>query len=161
MNKQLIVLKRRMIMKRIDGGYESLFEFLVRKNVPFLRRVDSILYKYEHDRVYNDDTQFPHYKNRRFNDNPSVADQFIGSLQPFASMINDVSLTFKPYRSVSDFGVDLAQPLRGLGNVSRGVISFLFSPVYFVVIPFISIYLLIQKRQILKEHNQKGELKLN
>ncbi|WP_058535130.1 hypothetical protein [Legionella saoudiensis] len=118
-------------MKKINGGYESLFEYLVKKDFPFARFIDARLYPVENATLRYISTA-PY--TRRYNETPREywTDQFIGAMQPIASMINDIQYTFKPYKSSHEFLMDMAQPLRGLKNVLRGLANLVATPLFFL-----------------------------
>lgn len=118
-------------MKKINGGYQSFFEYLVRKNFPFARSIDTRLYPEEYATIkYSSTTPY----DRRYNELPrgEWTDRFIGALQPIASMAHDIQYTFKPYKSSHDVLMDLAQPLRGLSNILRGVTNVITVPLFFL-----------------------------
>ena len=118
-------------MKKINGGYQSLFEYLVEKDFPFARAIDAKLYPVEHSTLQYA-SSIPYA--RRYNDTPRGpwTDQFIGALQPIASMANDIQYTFKPYKSPRDFVMDIVQPIRGLGNILRGLANIVAAPLFFL-----------------------------
>jgi hypothetical protein len=140
-------------MKKINGGYLSLFEFLVVRDFPFARTIDEKLYPRENstirysssartidEKLYPRENSTIRYSSstpysRRYNETPTDAltDQFVGALQPLASMANDFLYTFKPYKSGKDALNDLAQPVRGLGNILRGLALTIASPLFFLV----------------------------
>lgn len=118
-------------MKKINGGYQSLFEYLVDKDFPFVRAIDAKLYPVENDTLlYASSTPYI----RRYNETPrgNWTDQFIGAFQPIASMANDIQYTFMPYKSSREFLMDIAQPIRGLGNVLRGLAILVATPLFFL-----------------------------
>lgn len=118
-------------MKKINGGYQSLFEYLVSKDFPFARAIDARLYPVENATLrYTASTPYA----RRYNETPRGhwADQFIGALQPLASMANDFQNTFTPYKSSREFLMDVAQPLRGFGNILRGLVQLVATPLFFL-----------------------------
>jgi hypothetical protein len=113
-------------MKKINGGYISLFEYLVEMGFPFTRTINKTLYPTEDWILKDYSVPYP----RRYNENPKGrwADQFTGSLQPIASMGNDFQYTFKPYKSVRDALTDIMQPVRGIGNILRGSANIISVP---------------------------------
>lgn len=116
-------------MPKINRGFDSLFEYLVRKNIPFTRRLDERLYPEEHSNLkYTSDTPY----GRRWNPNPHIGQQMLGGLQPIADMIKDFVDTFKPYKFSDHAKKDLLQPISGLGNIVKGIINLLGAPVLFV-----------------------------
>lgn len=118
-------------MKKINGGYQSLFEYLVHQNFPLTRAIDRKLYPAEHASLYKI-SGIPYV--RRYNETlrGRWTDQFIGALQPIASMANDIQYTFKPYRSLREVGMDIAQPVRGFGNILRGLANVVLAPLIFL-----------------------------
>jgi uncharacterized membrane protein len=58
---------------------------------------------------------------------------FLGGLNPLLSMGKDFVDTFKPYKSAYYVQKDLLQPLRGLGNIVRGVFNIIATPLIFLV----------------------------
>ena len=116
-------------MKKINGGYQSLFEYLVHKDFPFARTIDAKLYPTENSTLRYTNTA-PYA--RRYNETPKGhwTDQFIGTLQPIASMANDFQYTFKPYKSVRDVLIDVLQPVRGVVNILRGIANLVVAPIF-------------------------------
>lgn len=118
-------------MKKINGGYQSLFEYLVNKDFPFARAIDTKLYPVENSTLrYQNSTPYE----RRYNETPRGrwTDQFIGALQPIASMANDIQYTFKPYKSSREVLMDITQPIRGFGNILRSLINLVATPLFFL-----------------------------
>lgn len=61
---------------------------------------------------------------------PNTDLEFLGAFNPYWSMAKDIVDTFKPYKSGFYVWRDLLQPLRGIGNVAKGLI-------YILIIPFL------------------------
>ncbi|CDZ78361.1 hypothetical protein BN59_02671 [Legionella massiliensis] len=116
-------------MKKVNGRYQSLFEYLVEKRFPFARTIDAYLYPVEHATL---NSSSPY--SRRYDDvsRGFWADHFIGSVQPLASMLNDVEYTFKPYKSGWELLMDFAQPFRGVSNILRGLANVIAAPIIFL-----------------------------
>ena len=60
-------------------------------------------------------------KMEAINYNPTNQSQLLGGLQPLVDIGKDLINTFKPYKSFSYFIEDLKQPLRGVGNMLKGI----------------------------------------
>lgn len=118
-------------MKKINNGYLSLFEHLVNKDFLFAAAIDKKLYPLEHANLISD--QVPY--DRRFNETPKdpLLDQFLGALQPLASIANDFQYTFSPYKSRWEFLKDLVQPLRGLCHILQGLANLAGAILFFLV----------------------------
>lgn len=147
-------------MKNINGGYYSLYEYLVRENYPLARKIDKKLYPLEnttliHNRQNSYTQCFDPY-NRRYNETPKEywADQFIGSFQPFVLIANDFQYTFKPYKTSVDALHDAAQPIFGFFNILRGLAILMLSP--FLLIK--NIYDAIKN---IKRHHDSNEFKID
>ncbi len=113
-------------MKKINGGYASLFEYLVKQKYSFARSIKKALYP------PSPDYQIP-FSYPRYNTNPRnwVIDQYLGALQPFNEMLHDVEYTFKPYSTEHEKSKDTWQILRGLINIFHGLASLLLTPIAF------------------------------
>jgi hypothetical protein len=118
-------------MKKINGGYESLFDYLVLRDFPFARAIQAKLYPDENKTVrYGNHSPYV----LRYNASPKheLVDKFVGSFQPMADMLKDVIDTVKPYKSSYGLKRDILQPIRGITNVAKGVAILIATPVLFV-----------------------------
>lgn len=111
-------------MKKINGGYKSLFEYLVYREI---KKDNSGLFRWIQKTFYRNEID-----NERLNETPQgkKLDQLIGSFQAYADMAHDAQYTFKRYRSFRDFLVDLFQPLRGLRNILQGLTIWVGTLIY-------------------------------
>jgi hypothetical protein len=116
-------------MKKINAGYQSFFEYLVQRDFPYTRYLDSKLYPREHATLKFEST-VPYI--RRYNETPTAWDHWIGPLQPLASMAHDAQYSLKPYSSLSDIFIDAIQPLRGVKNILRGLAHTILVPLFFL-----------------------------
>lgn len=120
-------------MKKINGGYLSFYEYYLAYQDPalihhlavFTYLIGEIL----SPRITIDPTHRTPYGDR-YNEHPrgKWTDQFLGAWQPFVAMANDVQYTFEPYKSTRDALNDIAQPLRGIKNILRGVANLIAVP---------------------------------
>lgn len=123
-------------MPKINRGYQSLYEYLAAKDFPFIRWIDKRWYPEEVARMQdesawsNDPASYPY---RRWNPEGDGSVQIVGSFQPLADMLKDAVDTFKPYKAGYQAKRDYFQPLRGLGNIARGMASLLCAPLVFLV----------------------------
>lgn len=115
-------------MPKINKGYQSLFEYFVVKDYPFARWLDERLYSDENSRLkYLSNAPY----GRRWNPNPHRGQQILGGLQPIADMGKDFIDTFKPYKAGYHVKRDFLQPLRGVGNIAKGVANLIcVSPLF-------------------------------
>lgn len=67
-------------------------------------------------------------------------DQFLSGFNPLITTVTDFFDTFTPYPNRDSFLKDLIQPLRGLGNIIRGIFNFVISPVIFIINVLIDLY---------------------
>ena len=110
-------------MSQLNKGYQSLYEYFI------------ILRDY-----YNPLASSPAV-NTSYVDTPSgqvlrhnaLGQQIWGGLKPIEDMEKDVVNTFKPYKTAYHARQDLLQPIRGLGNIVKGVINCTIAPVVFLV----------------------------
>lgn len=104
--------------------YESPIDFIARK-VPFVEFLDKLYYKYnKFDSFLNSSGRDPR---------SSKSPYFLGGLNPLIAMGKDFLDTFKPYKSRFYIFRDLLQPLRGLGNVIRGLFNLIATPILFLI----------------------------
>lgn len=116
-------------MSKINRGYQSLFEYLADRDFPLMRWIDQTLYADEVKRLKNPSMPY----GRRWNPKPyDDNQQIIGSFQPLADMLKDTVDTFKPYKSAYQIKQDFRQPIRGLGNIVRGVANLVGAPLVFI-----------------------------
>lgn len=101
-------------MPKINEGYLSLFDYFVHKKFPGAVWLDEHLYPDRRSAYFaNYDTQSPPAQ--------VLNPQLFGGLQPIVDMRKDLVDTFKPYKIKSHIGRDFMQPVRGLGNIAKGV----------------------------------------
>lgn len=126
-------------MAKINGRFESLFEYLVQKNFPLTRWLDKRFYPEEHNTLENVLTyeNKPYYVPfyRRYSPKGSKSGQTLGSLQPIVDMGNDFVNTFQPYKSARQVGRDFLQPIRGIGNIAKGIVNIIAAPLLFIINP--------------------------
>ncbi len=120
---------RLLVMSKINKGYQSLFEYIVIKDLPFSRKLDEKFYPYEHSTLKRS-SDVPY--SRRWNPQPHRWQQLLGGLQPIADMGKDVVDTFKPYKSFYYAKRDFLQPIRGLVNIARGIGILVGAPMIFL-----------------------------
>lgn len=129
-------------MKKIDGGYVSLFEQLVAWGIPPFSTFDNYFYPQEHALIADKDSS----NARRYNETPKGAktDQLLGAFQPLVFMLNDVLYTLKPYPNKPEALYDLAQFSRGFGNLSRGIATLI------IIVPVAGLFYLVQGFKLYK-----------
>lgn len=104
--------------------YESPLAFLARKFY-FIDQLRSLYFKYnKFDGELITVAQDPRSK---------LSPYFLGGLNPLLAMGKDFVDTFKPYKSGYYVQRDFLQPLRGLGNIVRGVFNIVATPLMFLV----------------------------
>tara|TARA_R110002126_G_scaffold273866_1_gene418653 strand:- start:195669 stop:196586 length:918 start_codon:yes stop_codon:yes gene_type:complete len=115
-------------MRKIKRN-EFLVEYLVIKNFPFARSFYERFYPKENLQLKGYSKYFPSYRkpwepNFPFNQIP-------GGLEPVLGMIKDFVDTFKPYKSWHYVGRDIIQPLKGIGNIAKGLANIIGSILLF------------------------------
>ena len=110
------------IVKRIDTGYASPYEFLASK-------FDLILKVYN---LYGKIDPSIYDSNSDESDLHPILNQLIGGFQPIASMVTDFQDTFRPYQTKKDIVMDLIQPVCGVGNILKGITSIILIPFLFI-----------------------------
>jgi len=101
---------------KINANYKSIFEFLVEKNFLFFRRLDEKFFPYENSTLrYGNDIPY----RRRWN--IKEYNRVLGAFQPIVNMGKDFINTFLPYKSHWHVIHSFLQPIRGLGNIGRGI----------------------------------------
>lgn len=103
--------------------YESPAAFLARKFV-FIRYLRALYFKYNQ---FDEELKRPGVKRGKH------SYYFLGGLNPLLAIAKDVVDTFKPYKSSYYVQRDFLQPLRGLGNIIRGVFNIIVTPLIYLV----------------------------
>lgn len=105
--------------------YESPLAFLARK-IYFIDQLRSLYFKYnKFDGELITVAQDPR--------SIKLSPYFLGGLNPLLAMGKDFVDTFKPYKSNYYVQKDILQPLRGLGNIVRGIFNIIATPLIFLV----------------------------
>lgn len=100
-------------------GYQSLFMYFVARNR---------LARWFGERFYRNET---YRMLSRLDDDDRRS--LLGGLKPILDIGDDFANTFKPYTPRDSLARDWLQPLRGLGNIVKGVIYLIVVPVLFIV----------------------------
>lgn len=106
-------------MFRVNRGYQSLFEYLVKENFRFTHWIDRVIYQGEASR-------------KRWNPHPHDFQQFTGAFQPLADMLKDLVTTFRPYKFEDDRFREFTQVFRGIGMLARGAANWVAAPLLFI-----------------------------
>jgi hypothetical protein len=118
-------------MAKLNYAYESFSEYLRRK-LPF---VNYLYYKFvaEESRVSTYLTANDYYGSHNMKPIIRGKGLLLGPLQSFLDIRKDFIDTLKPYKAPYQALRDLSQPIRGLINILKGVISVVASPLVLLV----------------------------
>jgi hypothetical protein len=117
-------------MPKLNIEYQSLFKYLVSKDIPFARKINNFLYS---DQYYKENTSRYIPFGRTDEDKVPLYQQFLGGLQPLADMLKDFVDTFKPYKIYSHTKRDAIQPFSGALNIAKGVGTLVITPLVFLI----------------------------
>lgn len=117
------------MLKILNSRNPSLFEILTIWNFPGARRLFKLFYPSEYDNfIAIGDLIFPPaveaLAKAPFSKKALVhGANFLKGFQPLADLFKGFIDTFRPYKSTHHFLSDLAQPLRGIGNILKGLLT--------------------------------------
>jgi len=130
-------------MPKIDTGYTSLFDYLLKEKFPFSEWFKDRFYSDSYkDESYFDlplmNTYNNNKKRRRWSPAPnSKVQQILGGLQPIADIGKDFVDTFKPYKARYHAQRDFLQPIRGVGNIAKGVANLIVGVIGIIGVPLL------------------------
>jgi len=117
-------------MPKLNREYRSLFEYLVSKDIPFVRKINNVLYS---DQYYKENTSRYLPFGRTHEDKIPLYQQLLGGIQPLADIFKDFVDTFKPYKIYSHIKRDAMQPLSGALNIAKGVGTLIITSLVFLI----------------------------
>lgn len=140
-------------MEKLNKGYVSVFNYLLDAEFPLAYEVYRAFFYRDSLKAVNAPFKLPPH----FNPQTRRGGWFTGAFQPLADMVKDFSDTFKPYKAKRYYiKRELLQPLRGLGNIARGVGIIVAVPFIFAFSFFKSLYCAATWESFKQQENFKG-----
>ncbi|MFI4956612.1 MAG: hypothetical protein ACHQAX_05335 [Gammaproteobacteria bacterium] len=121
-------------MIKMYRNYISFFQHLVMNEYSFAIKINNTFYqnqKEEFEASLNQPRYTRYYRISPGADNEHLhRRRLLGGLQPLVDIQKDFVNTFRLYKSWRHIGTDALQPIRGIGNILRGVLTFIGACLY-------------------------------
>jgi hypothetical protein len=119
-------------IRKINRAFFSVFDLSSVLNFPIFRSFAKHFYRHEFDISENQIIQSTQRGSRKHNPSSHIGYMLLGAFQPFVDMTKDVANLGYGYKSKRHVLWDLAQPLRGVGNIIKSLLTLIAVPLFLI-----------------------------
>src|SRR5260221_6488640 len=123
------MVPRPRFFPRIDTFRLTVFEYIIASE-QHSKLFDGHLFTYIGRKLYKGEISKVgvHFKISIYSEHFRVGPMLVGMFQPFVDMANDAIDTFYPYTTGREVLDDVLQPLYGVGNILKALLSIIWLP---------------------------------
>ena len=119
-------------IRKINRSYVSVFEMLSMFNLPIFSHIARRFYRHEFVIAEDGRIFFVARTTRAHNPPTNIGYWLLSAFQPFVDMAKDVANLGYGYKSTRHVLKDLAQPLRGVGNIIKSLLTPVVIPLFLI-----------------------------